>query len=392
MGFDLQQLARPNILKLKPYRCARDDYSEGVLLDANENAYGSSADFAYDGKNLSLHRYPDPRQEDVKSKMCALRNVQNTDSTLTPLDPANMFVGVGSDEVIDALIRCFCVPGRDKILVCPPTYGMYSVCADINDVGVVKVPLDASKQGFPLRTDAVVDALKQDPAIKILFLCSPGNPTAGLIDPAAVQQILSLDWNGIVMLDEAYIDFSAPGSSLAPWVTKYPNLVVSQTLSKAFGMAGIRIGMAFGNPEVIALMNNMKAPYNVSSLASEAANRALDIWGIKLMLENVTKLNEQRDKVYETLQTVPGVGNVIGGFDANFLLFQVLDRNGNPSSETALKVYEKMAQIKGVVIRYRGNEYGCEGGLRATIGTAEENQLLLTHLRETIQEVHDETS
>lgn len=228
------------------------DYKTGILLDANENAYGPSIKieetvFAK-GSILSkellagLNRYPDPHQEDVKQLLCNLRNATfKEDTSVAQLTPENLYVGVGSDECIDTIIRCFCAPAREKMLTCPPTYGMYGVSANVNDVEVVKVNLDFETPGFPIKTKAVCEALSNDPSIHVVYICSPGNPTASLVDPEAVKTILELPtWNGIVVVDEAYIDFAAPGSSLAPWVTKYDNLIVMQTVSKSFGMAGIR--------------------------------------------------------------------------------------------------------------------------------------------------------
>lgn len=185
-------------------------------------------------------------QIDLKSLFCAYRNRNPTN----PLTPANLFLGVGSDEAIDALLRCFCRPGKDKILTCPPTYGMYAVSAQVNDVEVIKVALNLESGNFELRPDEINKALAADPDIKLVYICSPGNPTGALVDPVAVQKILSHPtWNGVVIVDEAYVDFAPDGSSLAPWVAEYPNLVVMQTLSKAFGLAGIRYDR--GAPNVL---------------------------------------------------------------------------------------------------------------------------------------------
>lgn len=186
-------------------------------------------------------------QIDLKSLFCAYRNRNPTN----PLTPANLFLGVGSDEAIDALLRCFCRPGKDKILTCPPTYGMYAVSAQVNDVEVIKVALNLESGNFELRPDEINQALAADPDIKLVYICSPGNPTGALVDPAAVQKILAHPtWNGVVIVDEAYVDFAPDGSSLAPWVVEYPNLVVMQTLSKAFGLAGIRYER--GAPNVLS--------------------------------------------------------------------------------------------------------------------------------------------
>ncbi|KAI5286344.1 histidinol-phosphate transaminase, partial [Ascosphaera aggregata] len=243
-AFNLATCARPNILKLEPYSDYEDD-GVNILLDANENAYGpalelpaevaptSEAGLSKPQINfLGLHRYPDPHQIELKQLLCKLRNTKvHTQKDITA---DNLFVGVGSDEAIDALLRAFCMPGKDKILTCPPTYGMYSVSACTNDVDIVKVPLDV-ENGFQLRPEAINEALSSDSHIKIVYICSPGNPTAKLIKKSDVQKVLEHPtWNGVVVVDEAYIDFAPEGSSLAEWVAEWPNLVVMQTLSKAF--------------------------------------------------------------------------------------------------------------------------------------------------------------
>ncbi|KAK9479410.1 pyridoxal phosphate-dependent transferase [Lipomyces japonicus] len=407
-AFNLRTLVRPNILVLEPYRCARDDYKTGVLLDANENAYGPSVlnsvvsqDPTFSSDLIAgLHRYPDPHQEEVKQKICDLRNASTApltsssqlSSKLKPLSSENLYVGVGSDECIDTLIRCFAAPGRQKLLTCPPTYGMYAVAAQVNDVKVVKVNLELGTKGFPVRVGAVLDELSADPDITLVYLCSPGNPTASLVSPGVVEKILAHPtWNGIVVADEAYIDFAPDGSSLAPWVTKYDNLVVLQTLSKAFGMAGIRLGVAYASAAVARILNNVKAPYNISSPTSELALKALSTAGLATMRTNIAAILEQRNRLVIELAKIGGVGEFIGGDDANFLLFRVLDKpDGQPSSPVALKLYERLAQTKGVVIRFRGKEPGCEGGLRVTIGTKEENDVLLAKFAETLAQIYDE--
>lgn len=410
--FDLATCARPNILKLQPYRCARDDYKDdghNILLDANENAYGPSlrpsaaaalqADSPAPIDLLGLHRYPDPHQADLKQQLCALR----TTHAHTPkvLRPENLFVGVGSDEAIDALLRCFCVPGRDKVLVCPPTYGMYAVSADVNDVGLHKVPLRPAP-GFQLDVPAVRAAL-DDPRnhIKLVYLCSPGNPTGALLAKDDVRAVLEHPtWNGIVVLDEAYIDFATGtdkeeqqqqqqegAASLAEWVTEWPNLVVMQTLSKAFGLAGIRLGAAFAAPDVARLLNSLKAPYNISSPTSALASYALGADGLAAMRANRARLVAQRDRLVAALPAIPGVGRLRGGTASNFLLYEMLDAAGRPDNATALAVYEGLAETKGVVVRFRGREHGCEGCLRVTVGTEDEVTRFLGALEKTLGEV-----
>ncbi|KAG8528180.1 uncharacterized protein KY384_007097 [Bacidia gigantensis] len=406
--FDIDKCARPNILSLQPYRCARDDYKDdgtNVLLDANENAYGPglelsrpndlpkgeikahAANHPSDIDFLGLNRYPDPHQSELKQALCSLRNTHH--HTNRSLKPENLFVGLGSDEAIDALLRCFCTPGTDKILTCPPTYGMYAVSAQVNDLSVVKVPLDTEK-GFDLRPSAINEALSKDPAIKLAYFCSPGNPTGKLISKVDLQQVLEHpSWNGVVVLDEAYVDFSPEGSSLAEWVLEWPNLVVMQTLSKAFGLAGIRLGAAFTSPPIARLLNNMKAPYNVSSPTSALASAALKPHSLAVMKSNKEKILQQRDRMIKKLPRIPGVGQFLGGFDANFLLVEILDRprdqGGQASNEAALALYEKLAETKGVVVRFRGKESGCVGCLRITVGTEHEVDRLLEQMRLAIE-------
>ncbi|POS76412.1 histidinol-phosphate aminotransferase [Diaporthe helianthi] len=401
--FNLETCTRPNIFKLQPYRCARDDYKDdglNVLLDANENAFGppisQQASAALQQGNaakldlLGLHRYPDPHQHALKQQLCDLRHTRaHTDK---PLTPDNLFVGVGSDEAIDALLRCFCAPGRDRVLVCPPTYGMYAVSADINDVALHRVPL-LPAPAFQLDLPAVLAAL-DDAAnnhVKLIYLCSPGNPTGSLLAKDDVRRVLEHPtWNGIVVLDEAYVDFAGTDNgeaSLAEWVNEWPNLVVMQTLSKAFGMAGIRLGAAFCAPPVARILNSLKAPYNISSPTSALASYALSPEGLGAMRENRARLVAQRDRMIAGLARVPGVGRLCGGTESNFLLYEMLNANGEPDNKTALAVYEGLAETKGVVVRFRGKEHGCLGCLRITVGTEAEVTRFLESIRKTLAEV-----
>ncbi|KAI1937250.1 histidinol-phosphate transaminase [Ophidiomyces ophidiicola] len=397
--FDLTKCARPNILQLEPYRCARDDYKDdgtNILLDANENAYGPGLAIKSDGnlegvttnKNapeldfLGLHRYPDPHQFDLKKRLCNLRNAHI--HTQKDINPSNLFVGVGSDEAIDALLRCFCTPGKDKILTCPPTYGMYAVSAQVNDIGIIKVPLDV-ENGFQLRPDAINAALAEEKDIKLVYICSPGNPTANLIKKDDIRKVLEHPtWNGVVVVDEAYIDFAPEGSSLAEWVAEWPNLVVMQTLSKAFGLAGIRLGVAFTSPEIARLLNSLKAPYNISSPTSALAQAALAPENLAVMRSNREKILVQRNRLLEELPKIPGVGRFLGGNDSNYLLVEILDKpaqqQGAPCNEAALSAYKSLAESKGVVVRFRGKEHGCEGCLRITVGTEAEVSRFLIEL------------
>ncbi|VUC23156.1 unnamed protein product [Clonostachys rosea] len=394
-AFNLETCARPNILALQPYRCARDDYKDdgkNILLDANENAFSP---FPAEVKAITegpltlnlmgLNRYPDPHQHDLKQLLCNLRNTHaHTPKTLTP---DHLFVGVGSDEAIDALLRCFCIPGKDRILTCPPTYGMYAVSAQVNDVSLVKVPLLPAPD-FALDVPAILDTLSNEPNIKLAYLCSPGNPTGSLLAKSDIQQILSHPtWNGIVVVDEAYIDFAPEDASLAEWVTEFPNLVVMQTLSKAFGMAGIRLGVAFTSPPIAQLLNNLKAPYNISNPTSTLASYALGEQGLSVMRGNRAKLVEQRERLLQELPKIRGVGRLRGGTASNFLLYEMLNAQGNPDNTTALAVYEKLAETQGVVVRFRGKEHGCLGCLRITVGSEPEVTRFLASITEILAEV-----
>ncbi|KAF4845762.1 Histidinol-phosphate aminotransferase [Colletotrichum siamense] len=391
--FNLEKCARPNILALEPYRCARDDYKDdgtNVLLDANENAYGPSLESNFEAGNLGidflgLNRYPDPHQPVLKQLLCNLRNTHT--HTTKNLGPENVFVGVGSDEAIDALLRCFCAPGKDRILTCPPTYGMYSVSAQINDVSIVKVPLKPAPE-FAMDTDAILDTLSKEDNIKLVYLCTPGNPTGSVLSKDDIRRVMEHPtWNGVVVLDEAYIDFAPEGSSLAEWVLEWPNLVVMQTLSKAFGMAGIRLGAAFTSPPIARLLNAMKAPYNISSPTSALACYAVSEKGLTVMRDNRTKILTQRDRIIAELPKIPGVGRLRGGTESNFLLYEMLNVEGKPDNVTALAVYERLAENKGVVVRFRGKEHGCLGCLRITVGTEDEVTRFLSSIEKTLAEV-----
>ncbi|KAI1853216.1 hypothetical protein JX265_000285 [Neoarthrinium moseri] len=400
--FNLETCARPNILALEPYRCARDDYKDdgtNVLLDANENAFGPSlpksvtangAAAAASGNPeidlLGLHRYPDPHQHELKQLLCNLRNTHH--HTPKAIGPENLFVGVGSDEAIDALLRCFCKPAQDRILVCPPTYGMYSVSAQVNDVSLVKVPLLPAPT-FGLDVEKIIETLSSEQNIKLAYFCSPGNPTGSLLAKEDIRRVLEHPtWNGVVVVDEAYIDFSPEGSSLAEWVAEWPNLVVMQTLSKAFGMAGIRLGAAFTSPPIARLLNSLKAPYNISSPTSALATYAVSANGLTTMRGNLEKIVVQRNRLIEEMPKIKGVGRLRGGQESNFLLFEILNQAGQPDNVAALAVYESLAESKGVVVRFRGKEHGCLGCLRITVGTEEEVTRFLAALEKSLAEFY----
>eukprot|EP00833_Pecoramyces_ruminatium_P014884 jgi/Orpsp1_1/1188916/evm.model.d7180000068189.1 len=368
-NFNLKDVVRPNIWSLKPYRCARDDYSEGILIDANENSYGTcinlndgdivlpkSKSNSLNNKNpdSNIERYPDPRQTEFKTLFAKLRGLSSTNG---------IFVGVGSDECTDIIMRVFGIPGKDKVLVTPPSYGMYVTSAQINDLEIVKVPL--LLPNFQLDIEKVKDTIKNDPAIKIIILCSPGNPTSSCIALDDIRAILEFeDFKGIVVVDEAYIDFveeTDNKGSVAKWVEKYPNLIVNQTLSKSFGLAGIRCGISITNEEIAAIINKTKCPYNISTPSSLIARKALSDESVARMRANVKKIIAERSKLIETFKSLEGVSNILGTNDGNFILVQVANKNGIPSNNRAFKIYKGMANKEKVVVRYRGNEYGCEG-------------------------------
>lgn len=266
---------------------------------------------------------------------------------------------------------------------------MYTVSACVNDVTVVPVPLDLTPGSqFPLRPDAICAALEADREIKLVYICSPGNPTGALVSPSHVKQILDHPtYNGVVVVDEAYVDFSGDEKSLAPWVTRYPNLVVMQTLSKAFGLAGIRLGAAFTSVPIARLLNSLKAPYSISSPTSVLAATALGEKGLAVMREHIGKILAQRERLLVELPKIPGVGRFLGGSDSNFLLVEILDKSGNACNVIAGKAYQGLAETKGVVVRFRGNEAGCKGCLRITVGTEVENTRLLEKLKELLGQI-----
>lgn len=266
--------------------------------------------------------------------------------------------------------------------------------AQVNDVSLVKVPLKTP--GFQLDVPAIKDALSKDSSIKLAYLCSPGNPTGAVLKKEDVKAILEHEsWNGIVVLDEAYIDFAPEGSSLSQWVTEWPNLVVMQTMSKAFGLAGARLGAVFTDPAIANLLNAMKAPYNIPNPTSQIARAALSPNHLKVMQENIGRIVKQRNRMLEELPKIPGVGKFIGGEESNFLLYEFLDapanQGGKPSNETALAVYESLAEEKGVVTRFRGKEHGCLGCLRITVGTEKEVDRFLEEVKVVLQNCFQKT-
>ncbi len=331
---DVANLVRPNIRALQPYTTARDEYTadDGIFLDANENPYGT------------LNRYPDPHQTDLKLVLSQLKNIPTE----------NIFTGNGSDEVIDLALRIFCTPGHDKVIICPPTYGMYEVAAHIHDVEVIKIPLT---NDFQLNIDKI---LQTD--AKLLFLCSPNNPTGNHVKN--IQFILD-HFAGIVFVDEAYIDFSLY-PTLVNLIHTYPNLIVSQTLSKAWGLAAARIGMAFSCKETILFFDKTKPPYNISTLNQRAALDALQ--HEDLYKENVQKILASKNSLGIELLKISAVTNIYPS-DANFLLVEM---------NHADKIYDHLIE-QNIIIRNRSTVV--QNCLRITVGTEKENQLLLNALK-----------
>ncbi|ANB12908.1 histidinol-phosphate transaminase [Sugiyamaella lignohabitans] len=328
--------------------------------------------------------------------MCDFRNSEINSADKQTLNgkvlkPENLCFGVGSDESIDAIMRVLCVPGKDKLLTCPPTYGMYAVSAQINDVEVVSINMNFIKGKFSIKPDEINARLAEDPSIKLAYICSPGNPTGSLIEKADIIKVLEHPtWNGIVVVDEAYIDFAPEGTSMAPLVNKYPNLLVMQTLSKSFGLAGVRCGVSFASPDLSRLLNSMKAPYNISTPTARLASRVLSPEGIKVMKGLVKKIIVQRDRLVRELPKLQGIGEFVGGEDANFLLVEIIDKDGKPSNDIARQVYTKLAEFRNVIVRYRGKEPGCTGCLRISIGNEEETTILLKELQSVLAEIYSE--
>lgn len=344
--FNLESLVRSNIKKLTPYSSARDEFSgeASVFLDANENALGSPLLKWY-------NRYPDPMQWKVKEKI----------SFIKKLSKENIFLGNGSDEPIDILLRCFCEPAMDEVIVMPPTYGMYEVYANVNNVVVNKVPLT---KDYQIDLEALENAIK--PSTKIIWICSPNNPTGNSLDMQSIEMILN-NFDGLVVIDEAYINFSRQKSFVAD-LNDYPNLVVLQTLSKAWGLAGIRIGMAFASKEIISYLNKVKAPYNISVPVQELALKALDEVG--QVNDMIKEIVDARNKLVENLLQLDQVVG-INPSDTNFLLVQC---------KQSKKLYDFLL-TQGIVVRDRSNVEYCEGCLRITVGNAKENESLLTAIK-----------
>ena len=345
MNMNINKLLRKNIQTLKPYSSARDEYTGEamIFLDANENPF-----------NEPYNRYPDPLQKKLKEKISELKNIS----------AKNIFLGNGSDEPIDLLIRSFCEPGVDNIVTIDPTYGMYQVAADISGVEIRKVSLN---ENYDLNTTETLSATSRN--TKLIFLCSPNNPTGNSLNKDAILEIVK-SFSGIVIIDEAYIDF-APEKTILPELENYPNLVILQTFSKAWGMAGIRLGMAFASTEIIEILNKIKYPYNLNVLTQQ---KALELLEEKETVKNWVKLLiAEREKMVELFNEFPFVIKVYPS-DANFVLIKMHDAKG---------IYNYLVD-KGIIVRDRSKVHLCENSLRITIGTQKENETLINTLKELV--------
>ena len=342
--FDLKSLVRSNIWALEPYSCARDEFKgreAHVFLDANESPY-----------NEPFNRYPDPLQENLKARLAPLKGVR----------PGQIFLGNGSDEAIDLVYRIFCSPAEDNVVAMSPTYGMYKVAADINDVEYRSVPLD---DNFQLHADQLLAAVDRN--TKVIFLCSPNNPTGNDLDRHEVMRIIAT-FLGIVVVDEAYADFSDQ-EPLRLMIGRYPNLIVLNTFSKAWASAGLRLGMAFASEEIIGLFNKVKYPYNINSLTQERALQSLDDM---LKIEGwCRQIRRERDHILPALAELP-ITLKVYPTAANFVLVRVTDAN---------RIYQYLVD-RGIIVRNRNRVQLCQGCLRITVGTLQENNELLGALRQ----------
>ena len=342
---NIENLIRENIKTLKPYSSARDEYkasgSEMVFLDANENPYENG-----------VNRYPDPKQKDVKSALAAIKNC----------NPANMVLGNGSDEILDLIFRGFCEPKQDNIITLPPTYGMYKVLAGVNDVAVKEVFLTES---FQPNVDKILNTA--DDNSKILFLCSPNNPTGNSFSNEAVERLLK-EFKGIIVIDEAYTDFSSQESWLNR-LEEFPNLIITQTLSKAYGMAGIRLGICYASLTIVDVLNRIKPPYNVNLLTQYKALERISIQ--EIVQQEIDKIQQNKEELVKAITNISFVEKVYPS-DANFILVKV---------DSADIRYDQLIE-KGIVIRNRTTQPLCENCLRCTVGTDIENQKLIKALKE----------
>jgi histidinol-phosphate aminotransferase len=342
----INNLLRKNIRELKPYHSARIEYTgkKAVFLDANENSIGSVL-------KKGFNRYPDPLQHELRREI----------SKLNGLNAGHLFLGNGSDEAIDLLIRAFCEPRKDEIILCPPTYGVYSVFAKINDVAIIDVPLTPQ---FDLDVKGIIARLNSK--TKLIFLCSPNNPTANTLNSEDIQTLLD-KCQGLVIIDEAYIDFSSTKS----WIksqNRYKNLVVLQTFSKAWGLASLRLGMVFADPEIISVLDSIKYPYNLSGVTQELVLGAIKNKENKKNMVN--EIIEQRSFLQTELENLSLVKKVYPS-ETNFLLVKVTNANS---------IYKKLIKHK-IIVRNRSNLLHCDNCLRITVGTAKENKILIDAMK-----------
>jgi histidinol-phosphate aminotransferase len=343
--FNLNDIVRNNIKNLKPYSSARDDFSgeANVWIDANENPF-----------NTGVNRYPDPHQRELKEMLSQIKGVK----------PENVFVGNGSDEIIDLLYRIVCEPGKANVVVMPPTYGMYAVSAEVNDVNIKRVFL---KQDFTVDVNAVLEAV--DINTRLIFICSPNNPTGTLV-PRDIVETIASKFDGLVVVDEAYIDF-APAESAVSLIDRYPNIFVMQTLSKAWGLAGARVGVGIGSKELLAVMGKVKAPYNVNIISQQIAlNTLSDMSSFNIKVETIL---EQREWLSGELAKLDIVEKVYPSA-ANFLLVRF---------KYMADVFQFLMDC-GIVTRDRSREKWCDGCIRITVGTPEENEILVGALNQYI--------
>ena len=343
-NFNLNNFVRPKIAALKPYSSARDEFkyaspNQMIFLDANENPFENG-----------VNRYPDPQQKDVKSLLSKIKNIPTE----------NILLGNGSDEVLDLIFRAFCEPNQDNVITLPPTYGMYDVLANTNAIDVLTVELGAD---FQPKVDDILNT--QNNNTKLLFLCSPNNPTANSFEASKIEKLL-INFKGIVVIDEAYIDFSEDES----WISRlsdFPNLIVTQTLSKAYGMAGIRLGICYASTEIISILNKIKPPYNVNQLTQQKAIQRLEKQ--QEVQNEIQNIISERSLLIKALKSITWI-DTIYPTQANFVLVKVDD---------ATNRYNQLVE-KGIVVRNRTNQPLCENCLRFTVGTSEENEKLIAVL------------
>jgi len=384
-AFNLAKALRPNILSMVPYKCARDDMADlgvtlpgrgekendfkcdhKVFLDANENVFCCDLPIGICSMDLALERYPCPKQKPLKDEIAALRGVRAD----------QIMLSVGADEVIDLVIRMFCEPNKESLLITPPTYGMYEVAANINAVEVIKSNLTPT---FDLDLQDLVSKIKR--STKLIFLCSPGNPTSKLISIEDIRHILTEYPHVMLAVDEAYIDFCDDPKTLSAisLLEEFPNLMVIQTFSKAFSLAGARCGMLIASTDIVTVANGVKAPYNINTMTSEVVLHAIKRYDT--VAEGVKQVVNERVRVAQELQSCSGVEKVYPS-QTNFLLFKISHKS------LAKRVYTRMASL-GVLIRNRSTELHCKGCLRVTIGTQEMNDAFLTAFRTAMEEVTD---